>query len=85
MTDTVLSASDERVKNNAVRHQYRTLTDEEKAQMVAVKDIGLAFITKLHEIGGTDPEGDRFASRNLALSFGHIEDAVYRAVKHITG
>ncbi|QDP67003.1 MAG: hypothetical protein Unbinned3138contig1000_45 [Prokaryotic dsDNA virus sp.] len=78
------SASDDRTKNNAVRHTYRTLTDDEKRQMQEVKDMGAAFIAKLHEIGGTDADGDRFASRDLSLSNTHAEDAVMRAVRHIT-
>jgi len=44
MTESVDSASDDRTANNAVRHQYRKLTDEEKHQMVVLKDLGAAFI-----------------------------------------
>lgn len=79
------SEEDARTANNAVRHQYRTLSDTEKGQMTEVKDLGAAFIAKLHEIGGTDASSDRMASRNLSLSQTHIEDAVMRAVRHITG
>ncbi len=82
--NTIDSTSDQRTANNAVRHTYRTLTDAEKAQMQEVKDMGAAFIGKLHEIGGTDPAGDRLASRDLALAQTHAEDAVMRAVRHIT-
>jgi hypothetical protein len=78
------SASDNRTANNAVRHQYRVLSDAEKANMVRVKDMGAAFIALLHEVGGTDPAGDRFASRDLSLANTHAEDAVMRAVRHIT-
>lgn len=78
------STSNDRTVNNAVRHQYRVLSDAEKAQMQQVKDMGAAFIAKLHEIGGTDPNGDRFASRDLSLANTHAEDAVMRAVRHIT-
>lgn len=78
------SASDQRTANNSVRHAYRVLSDDEKARMVAIKDLGAAFIAKLHEIGGTDPAGDRFASRDLSLANTHAEDAVMRAVRHIT-
>ena len=84
MSDHVDSASDARTANNAVRHKYRTLNDAEKAQMQEVKDLGAAFIAKLHEIGATDPECDRFASRDLSLANTHAEDAVMRAVRHIT-
>lgn len=82
--NTIDSTSDQRTANNAVRHNYRVLSDAEKAQMQAIKDMGAAFIAKLHEIGGTDPAGDRLASRDLALAQTHAEDAVMRAVRHIT-
>ena len=69
------SSSDDRTANNAVRHQYRVLTDAEKAQMVALKDLGAAFIAKCQEIG---------ASRELALAVTKAEEAVMWAVKHVT-
>lgn len=80
----VNSTGDDRTANNAVRHQYRVLTDAEKTQMQEIKDMGAAFIAKLHEIGSTDAGGDRFASRDLSLANTHAEDAVMRAVRHIT-
>lgn len=81
---TVESTSDGRTVNNAVRHKYRVLSDAEKAQMQDIKDMGAAFIAKLHKIGGTPPDGDRFGSRDLALANTHMEDAVMRAVRHVT-
>ena len=51
MSEHVDSASNDRTANNAVRHAYRVLSDEEKAQMVALKDLGAAFIAKCDEIG----------------------------------
>ncbi|MDR7125530.1 hypothetical protein [Pseudotabrizicola sp. 4114] len=75
MTTKVDSASDDRTANNAVRHNYRILTDEEKAQMVALKDLGAAFIAKCQEIGG---------SRELALAITNAEQAVMWAVRHVT-
>lgn len=83
-TTKIDSASDDRTANNAVRHQYRQLTDAEKADMQEVKDIGAAFIAKLHALGGTDPSGDRMGSRDLSLAQTHMEDAVMRAVRHLT-
>ena len=83
MNDRIDSTSDQRTANNAVRHTYRTLSDAEKVQMQEIKDIGAAFIAKLHEIGGTEP-GVPFASRDLSLANTHAEDAVMRAVRHIT-
>ena len=76
---TIDSTSDDRTANNAARHTYRILTDEEKAQMQEVKDLGAAFIAKLLEIGGAD-----LTSRDLMLAKDHAEDAVMRAVRHIT-
>lgn len=84
MTQRVDSASDDRTANNAVRHQYRVLSPEEKELMQRVKDKGAEFIALLHEIGGTDPSGERLASRDLSLTLTHTEDAVMRAVRHIT-
>ncbi|MBL3554610.1 Acb2/Tad1 domain-containing protein [Rhodovulum sulfidophilum] len=84
MPEQIDSTSDGRTTNNAVRHKYRALTDAEKTQMQDVKDMGAVFIAKLHEIGGTDPEGDRFGSRDLSLANTHAEDAVMRACRHIT-
>lgn len=75
MTNTVKSESDDRTANNAVRHTYRILTDDEKAQMVTLKDLGAAFIAKCQEIGG---------SRELALAITNAEQAVMWAVKHVT-
>lgn len=75
MTQTVDSASDARTANNAVRHQYRVLTEAEKAQMVALKDLGAAFVAKCQEIGG---------SRELSLAITNAEQAVMWAVKHVT-
>jgi hypothetical protein len=69
------SESDDRTANNAVRHQYRVLTDAEKEQMVALKDLGAAFIAKLEEIG---------TSRELSLAKTNAEQAVMWAVKHVT-
>ncbi len=41
---SVDSASNERTVNNTMRHQYRVLSDAEKANMVAIKDKGLEFL-----------------------------------------
>ena len=71
MPDHVNSASDDRTANNAVRHTYRVLSDEEKAQMIALKDIGAAFIAKCNEVG---------KSRELSLAVTNAEQAVMWAV-----
>ena len=75
MNEQVDSASDDRTANNAVRHTYRVLSDDEKRQMVEVKDLGAAFIAKCDQIG---------QSRELALAKTNAEQAVMWAVKHVT-
>ena len=89
------STSDERISNNTMRHKYRVLTEKEKLQVQKVKDLGEIFSDFLHKIGETGPyipledgnskhDPDRFASRDLSLANTHMEDAVMRAVRHIT-
>ena len=82
--DTFSSTSAKRTSNNVVRHEYRELSGLEKHQMQKVKDMGAEFIAYLHEIGKT-PVGGAQASRDLSLAQTHMEDAVMRAVRHITG
>lgn len=72
---TVSSTSDERVVNNVMRHAYRVLSDDEKAQMQAIKDQGLEFHALVEGVGH---------SRELSLAKTKIEEAVMWAVKHIT-
>lgn len=70
------STSDQRTVNNVMRHQYRVLSDAEKANMKAVKDKGLELHELIKSIG---------ASRELSLAATKTEEAVMWAVKHITG
>lgn len=72
----VESASDKRVVNNTMRHQYKVLSDAEKANMLTVKDQGLALHDFLSSLGN---------SRELSLAKTKVEEAVMWAVKHITG
>lgn len=69
------SASDERISNNVVRHEYRTLSDEEKMLMKALKDQGQLFIDYVNTIG---------KSREYSLAITKIEEAVMWAVKGLT-
>jgi hypothetical protein len=75
MTPNVESTSDDRTVNNTMRHQYRVLTDAEKANMQAIKDMGLQFHELVAGIGN---------SREISLAKTKIEEAVMWAVKHIT-
>lgn len=91
--DQVDSASDARTVNNAVRHQYRALSDEEKAQMVAVKDKGAEFLALLEtlrtppqpmgEVHGIPMMRSTF-DRELNIAVERVEEAVMWTVKHIT-
>ena len=72
---TVDSTSDARTVNNVMRHVYRVLSDDEKAQMQALKDKGLELHDLIESIG---------ASRELSLAKTKTEEAVMWAVKHIT-
>lgn len=69
------STSDARVTNNVMRHEYRTLSDAEKAAMQRLKDDGRA----LHEY--VDSLGN---SRELSIAKTKIEEAVMWACKHVT-
>ena len=76
MSETVESTSDDRVRNNVMRHEYKILTDAEKVQMQQIKDDALAFWELLDSIG---------SSRELSLAKTKIEESVFWAVKHVTG
>ena len=72
---TVDSTSDERTANNVMRHEYRVLSEEEKAQMKGIKDLGVEFVELCNGIG---------RSRELSLAISKMEEAVMWAVKHVT-
>ncbi|RSU76588.1 hypothetical protein BRX37_08415 [Sphingomonas sp. S-NIH.Pt3_0716] len=92
------SASNQRTANNAVRHQYRVLSDAEKAAMVAIKDKGGEFLTLIDSLRSPPVPvsaaewGDRLDppmavatfNRELTIAAEKIEEAVMWAVKHIT-
>lgn len=69
------STSDERTVNNVVRHEYRVLTDAEKARMLLLKDLGAAFIKACDEIP---------AMRETSIAKTKMEEAVMWAVKGLT-
>ncbi len=79
MSEKVDSASDERTANNTVRHQYRVLSENEKIDMLAIKDAGADFLRHIDTVATR--RGD---SRELALARTRVEEAVMWAVKHIT-
>lgn len=71
----VPSTSDDRVKNNVMRHEYRVLTDNEKKAMQEIKDMGLMFHEHITMLGN---------SREVSVAKTKVEEAVMWAVKHIT-
>lgn len=77
--DSVASESNDRTANNGVRHQYRVLTDEEKAAMVEIKDAGAALLELVNQHVSAK------AGREAALARTNAEQAVMWAVKGLTG
>ena len=77
MTDYVASESDDRIVNNAMRHQYRVLNDAEKETMLWIKDQGL---TMMEFIAERVPAG-----REASIAKTKVEEAVMWAVKGLTG
>lgn len=73
---SVPSESDERTVNNAMRHQYRVLSDAEKEQMVRIKDWGAQGLNMLQDCV---PQG-----RERSLAITKLEEAVMWAVKGLT-
>lgn len=72
---TVESTSDARTVNNVMRHGYRVLNEDEKANMQRVKDMGLEFWELVDSLG---------SSRELSNAKTRIEEATMWAVKHLT-
>lgn len=75
MSDRFPSTDDARTANSPMRHSYRPLSDEEKAQMDEVKDAGQALLDLIGSLG---------VSRELSIARTKIEEAVMWAVKHVT-
>ena len=77
MTDYVASESDDRIVNNAVRHQYRVLSDAEK---------GLWHRTVIDEPAMMEFIAERVpAGREASIAKTKVEEAVMWAVKGLTG
>lgn len=75
----VPSESDDRTINNTFRHQYRVLTDAEKAAMVAIKDKA----AELDDVIRKSPPYPE-PCREMSLALTKLEEAVMWAVKGIT-
>ena len=75
LTETVSSTSDARTVNNVMRHEYRVLSDAEKATMQSIKDKGAELHALISSAG---------QSREVSLALTRVEEAVMWAVKHVT-
>lgn len=73
------STSDDRTANNVMRHEYRTLSENEKIDMKAIKDAGQDLLDRIDTVASHSQN-----SRELALARAKAEEAVMWAVKHIT-
>lgn len=73
------STADERTANNTVRHKYRTLSENEKIDMLVLKDAGADFLNKIDTVASHSAD-----SRDLAIARTKVEEAVMWAVKHVT-
>lgn len=60
-------------------------TAAQKDAEAAIEQAARAFVAALHLIGGTDPKLGRLASADLTLAMRHIEDAEFRALRHVAG
>jgi hypothetical protein len=75
LTETFSSTSDARTVNNVMRHEYRVLSDAEKATMQSIKDKGAELHALISSAG---------QSREVSLALTRVEEAVMWAVKHVT-
>jgi hypothetical protein len=75
------SASDRRIENNVMRHNYRVLSDVEKGQMLAVKDQGLILWNLVDKLNRSDIMKP---VHELEQAKAKIEEAVMWATKYIT-
>lgn len=90
-TEKVSAIADERTTNNAARHQYRILSDEEKAKMQAIKDAGqvlIDLIDDLYEWGDSmfagEPAEVRLSCHEYDVAHDKAVEAVMWAVRGLT-
>jgi len=79
----VNSTSDERVVNNGARHQYRVLTDEEKALITNIKDKALE-LENLIRSSGESPSYAGVSTKKSSIAITNLQQATMWAVRGIT-
>ncbi len=77
--DNHMKSTDDARTTNAVRHEYRVLSNVEKLLMAEVKDRGLALLEAIDAISAKGSAG-----RECALAKTKTEEAVMWAVKGLT-
>lgn len=81
--DVVIDAtSEQRVINNVARHEYRVLSEAEKADMKEIKDLGAALIAKIEEVKARTPSSGIY--KEFEVSVTRAQEAVMWAVKGLT-
>ncbi len=71
------------ITNNIMGHVKTPINAKHEEHITRMRDIALEFYVALHDAGGTDPNQDRFANRNLAIAATDIEMALMHAVKGV--
>lgn len=68
---------------NIMGHQRMPTNPKQEEFVRRVRDLGLELYVLLHDAGGTDPNQERFANRNLAIASTELENVIMHAVKGI--
>lgn len=71
------------IHNNVMGHVRTPINAKHEEHIQHIRDIGLELYVALHDAGGTDPNQDRFANRNLAIAATELETAVMFAIKGV--
>jgi hypothetical protein len=66
--------------NNVMRHEYRVLSEDEKALMLLIKDQGLLMLNTLFKIADSKPQ----SGRETAIATTKLEEVVMWACKALT-
>ena len=79
MDDQIESIRDRRTKSDSMREDHRDLTEEEKARIKVLKDVGRELLGAINDAGFEGASG-----RELAIARTKVEEAVMWAVKAVT-
>lgn len=71
------------VSTNIMGHIRAPTNAKQQDYVQRVRDLALEMYVLLHDAGGTDPDQERFANRNLAIASTELENVVMHAVKGI--